>query len=411
MLRCRDCGAEVSEWAGRCPRCRGSLDGALPLAEPPPEPAVEVLPEPTPEPLPPDSSGWSQRRLVGVGAAITVAVVIVAVLAWRTGTHRPAPAVALPTASPSPSASALQVPLAFRRYTLVYGPTSYARDFRVIPLDGAPGRDLSAFMPSQMLQVGSTLAFVATGTAYSLSSPFREAPQAVAPADYLFPADSPATVGVARGLGPSPVTIEVVDAFGNSTGAVRIPDGYEPVAYLRIGYLLRQPSGGLLRTWRGQFLRTIGKAVQVLAVSGNTVAWTSSDGCDPQAFECPLHVTDAATGEDHVVPPPPGHAGFVINGAFSPDQRSLAAYVMASATSRGLQEQLAIINLGTMQAILIPKAIVHPYDAMLTLATWTPDGAQVIFCGGSGPTFAYQPGGAEVTPLEVPCSYSLMVFL
>src|SRR3981081_582490 len=95
-----------------------------------------------------------------------------------------------------------------------------------------------------------------------------------------------------------------------------------------------QVSRGRLRVWRpgvaggpGTFVRTIGVASAVVGWSDDKVAWLASAGCTSNG-ECPLHVTDAANGRDAVVPPPPGFAGYLPGGAFSPTSSQLfGAYV------------------------------------------------------------------------------------
>src|SRR5207247_5047355 len=98
--------------------------------------------------------------------------------------------------------------------------------------------------------------------------------------------------------------------------------------------LNEQSPRGRLRVWRpsaaggpGTFVRTIGTASAVLGSSGDKVAWLAAAGCTSSG-ECPLHLTDAATGIDATVDQPPGFEGTLPGGAFSPtSSQLLGAYV------------------------------------------------------------------------------------
>ncbi|HEU5117788.1 MAG TPA: hypothetical protein VFT74_14270, partial [Isosphaeraceae bacterium] len=108
---------------------------------------------------------------------------------------------------------------------------------------------------------------------------------------------------------------------------------------------------------------------------------------------------------------PPGHRGFLDEGALSDDGTLLAGFVSATDPSSGLARgQLVVIDLGTMTPTTVPGSVVRVGDPM-GIAVWTPDGAQVIFCGGgAGSMFAYHPGDPGPVQLNVPCSYNFVVF-
>jgi hypothetical protein len=113
---------------------------------------------------------------------------------------------------------------------------------------------------------------------------------------------------------------------------------------------------------------------------------------------------------DRVVSPPPGHDGFLDEGALSPDGKSLAVFVSAPAKPSAMRSQLALVNLATMAARTVAQTAVDVLEVR-GMAVWTPDGAQVLFCGGGqGPLLAYHPGDAAAIKLDLPCSISFTVF-
>src|SRR3981081_3579709 len=83
MLRCSQCGANASDWAARCPRCRASLEGAL-AAE---QPAPPIAPAPAPGMKPgPGLDPAVQRRRVQpkvVAAGLLGVVIVGAVVGAR----------------------------------------------------------------------------------------------------------------------------------------------------------------------------------------------------------------------------------------------------------------------------------------------------------------------------------------
>jgi hypothetical protein len=149
-------------------------------------------------------------------------------------------------------------------------------------------------------------------------------------------------------------------------------------------------------------------------IDGNSaaVAWQSMDGCNSDA-ECPLHITDMASGKDRVVAPLPGHAGFVGGGAFSPDGRLLAAFVSArtdtgqiGAVANVPEAQLVVIDDGG--SVATPSNAVVPVGEPAGAAVWSSD--HVFFGGTAGVIHAYAPGDTQAITLKIPSSYSFTIY-
>lgn len=61
--------------------------------------------------------------------------------------------------------------------------------------------------------------------------------------------------------------------------------------------------------------------------SGDQVAWLASAGYTSNG-KCPPRITDVSRGAGAFVAPPPGYAGYLTGGAFSPaGAQALAAFV------------------------------------------------------------------------------------
>jgi hypothetical protein len=431
VLRCTTCGASVSEWAARCPDCGTSAADAISIPVP-----MSRFPR---RPRPQGGGRWPRIslrvRVVAVGVLVGIGLLVG--MASHRNHHRPgeprasapppptpstsavapapppptpstsAVAPAPPTAPPSSSAVALA---ALRDYTLLYASQSGPR---LLALDGSQPSIVMPTGPGDLerpLRVAGGVVFVHQAIAYFLATPIHGPPRALIAADHLFPA-IPGQVGVQRGLGPEPVTVQFL-SIPPGTGAIsplwQLPAGYQAVAQSAGGILVDDMSGELrtLSLASGQLGPILGQAATVIDTHLDTVAWRASVGCD--SGECPLHITDATTGADRVVAPPPGHHGFFDGGAFSPDGTQLAAFVSAPPTTSPRSE-LVIID--------VASSIIHPVtNGEIQIgepggaAVWTPDATTVIFSGNNGPMLAYRPADTQVLVTNVPASYSFVVW-
>jgi hypothetical protein len=299
----------------------------------------------------------------------------------------------------------------FRHYTMLYtgqfGP-------RLVPLDGSAPSTLmprGPGDPERPLEVAGGVTFVHRGLAYFLATPVNAPPQGLVPADHLFPMLWPGLIGVQRGIGPESVSVQFVattPAVGANSPVWQLPAGYQPVAQDGGGILLDDSSGDL-RTWSidgGRLGPILGRAASVIDTHVDEVAWRASAGC--QGGECPLHITDAATGADRVVAPPRGFHGFLDGGAFSPDGVQLAAFVSAPPTT-GPHAELVVIDVGASSINQVGNGVVQIGEPV-GAAAWTPDATTVFFSGNNGPMRAYRPGDTRAFAMPVPASYSFAVW-
>ena len=301
---------------------------------------------------------------------------------------------------------------AMRRYTILSTDQSAPS---VVPLDGGPTSTLLPAGPpdpQRPVEVPGGVVFLRRGLAYFFATPGHGAPQPLGPADHLFGMLWPGLVGVQRGVGPAPVTVQFVTTpgIGGSNSPVwRLPAGYEALAQAGSGLLVRN-GDGQLRIWSldgGQLGPIIGQPRSVIDTRDDEVAWRASTECDNDG-ECPLHITDINTGVDHVVAPPASHGGFLDGGALSPDGRLLAAFV-AAPFAKHPQAELVIVDVGTSVIKHLANSVVDVGEPV-GAAVWTADATTVFFCGLNGQMHAYQPGDAGAVTLNVPASYSFVVW-
>jgi hypothetical protein len=158
-------------------------------------------------------------------------------------------------------------------------------------------------------------------------------------------------------------------------------------------------------------------ASAVVGWSDDKVAWLASAGCTSNG-ECPLHVTDVATGSEAVVPPPPGFAGYLPGGAFSPTASLLFGVFVYNPAQQEPAARLALVSFTAPAAgarprwtpVLVPQGDVGMTSKSAPLGVvWTPDGTHVLFSGSSGRIHDYRPGRTASSATEQPASASFTV--
>jgi hypothetical protein len=251
------------------------------------------------------------------------------------------------------------------------------------------------------------------GSAYFLAAPFQVGPRRFASADRLI-AGLSADVGLEHDPLGQPSSLEFVSPISptHGRGPFVLPPGYIAVAEVSHGILLFHPSDSDVAVWSpasGQVVMDVGRVHTLIDASAAEVAWQAQDGCNGES-ECPLHITDMGNGQDRVVAPIPGHAGFLGGGAFSPDGHWLAAFVSAGPDIQGRptvpEAQLVLINEG--------GSVTTPSNAILAVgepagsAAWLSD--HVFFGGTAGLIHAYAPGDTQAITLNIPTSYSFTVY-
>jgi hypothetical protein len=365
--------------------------------------------------------------IIGVAAVALVATLLVSNA--RKPTPRPTQVLGTQTQRPSLPAPAGTGVSALAGNTLVAADAG--TDIALAPFSGTR-RTLVGYpavgYPDIPVRSGHSVVFVKGGTAYVLTAPFADPPQAIGPADHLFPALTEGAVGVwqnaAAGGLPTVELLALPGAGTTGTAPAAIPFGLRPQAELPSGILVwdRQGSSGLLQVWQaaagsttGTFIRTLGIASAVVGWSGDRVAWLG--GSCTSNGECPLHITDAATGGDVTVAPPPGYAGYLPGGAFSPTNNQLLALYVYNPVQRVVAARLVLVSFtpGSGARPRWTPALVPQGDVAMTVdgpplsVVWTLDGAHVLFSGSYGRIHDYQPGNTASYPTDQPASTSFTV--
>ena len=377
--------------------------------------------------------------LVIIGVAVIG--LVVTLLASRNRKPSPSPPHVLGTQTqrPGPTATPAGEVSALLGYTLVAADAG--ADVAIAPFSGtrravagltAPG------YPEVPVRTGDSVVVVTAGTAYALTPPFTAAPVPIGRADHVFPALTAGGVGVWRAQAPlkapdnrtdvvAPTVAFVAIPGTRATGsaAVAIPRDLRPVAELPSGILVinEQSPPGRLRVWRpsadggsGTFVRTIGIASAVVGWSGDKVAWLAAAGCTSNG-ECPMHITDAATGVDTVVAPPPGFAAYLPGGAFSPANSQLLGVYVFNPVQQSAAARLVLVSFtaaagqrGRWTPVLVPQADVDwARNGPPLSIVWTPDGAHVLISGSAGKIHDYSLGSTTSAATEQPASASYTV--
>jgi hypothetical protein len=180
------------------------------------------------------------------------------------------------------------------------------------------------------------------------------------------------------------LTAQKVDLSGHPLGPpVTLPSGYQlPVDPLG---RFQQPSGKLLlqaRTnlkptadrytlWDPRSRTTTATFGSLIAVSAHQIAWTALSCTEAN---CPIHLTDPATGATITQPPPPGQMPTMI-GSYSPDGHHLALLVTAPADTSGSGAvEIGLLDEATHRLTVIPGTNL---DIIPTL-NWTADGRWLL---------------------------------
>jgi hypothetical protein len=184
----------------------------------------------------------------------------------------------------------------------------------------------------------------------------------------------------------------------------RPPDGNLPIAAVNQGLVFQEQTGLLVWDPRAGTVVDRLSGEFPLAWEGDLLAWCDH-GCEA------VHITDFGTGEDVVVPSPPGTSGFeALQGAFSPDGTTLAVALRLNAGSDA-DRQLGLIDVVTGSMTLVDNATV---DTGYVFIDWAPSGRSVFITGGQVAqrrVVEYRIGeaAAEVVHVEVGDFYGMAV--
>src|SRR5579859_4797990 len=291
-VRCARCRAVVSEWAARCPECGEPLDVGERAKEQPQRDQEEPA-----EPQPPATAPGRARSawpLIGVAAVVAFAV-----------------AVTVAVADPRPGQRAGGVPSQLRARLLFFADPDGTRIVRADGKVMQTFRQLAGQSARPVVTPDGLAVFVHDGEAYAVRTSAPWSVDRVGAADRLFPADG-GDVGLEVGPGSGGASfVEYAAADGTvpqpGTTRTQLTVPSTAVAKLPSGLLVESAAG--LQLLRGTTTATIGDG-EVVGVSYTTVAWLDHGRCQRNAINCPLHITDTASGTDRVIAPVPGFSGF-----------------------------------------------------------------------------------------------------
>jgi hypothetical protein len=365
--------------------------------------------------------------IIGFAAAALLLTVLVAQI--RKPGLQPTQVLGTQTHRPSPNVQATDVS-DLLGYSLIAGDAG--SEVAVVQFSGNR-RAVTGFVapgyPEVPVRSGHNVVVVMGRTAFVLTAPYTSPPLTIGPADHVFPALAENAIGIWRvGQDTARPTVQVAALPGSGASSSAIapfPPGLRPLAELTSGILVWDESspGGALRVWRpasdggtGTFTRSIGQASAVVGSSGDKVAWLAAAGCTSNG-ECPLHVTDAGTGADATVAPPPGFAGYLPGGAFSPVSDQLFGVFVFNPVQHTSAARLVLVSLAAANSnrprwtpVLVPQGDVPLVVKGPPLtAVWTPDGTHVLFSGDSGRIHDYRLGQTASYPTEQPASESFTV--
>lgn len=257
------------------------------------------------------------------------------------------------------------------------------------------------------------------GSNIRLVSP-NGAARTLAPGRFAFPAADAQSIYVVPDADGS--AVERWDLHGHKVGGPwRLPSGY--VLSSASGFAARAVVGGVivetaengtdhrLAIWTPSTnaLRVIGQnrwdVIDTYTAPGaatSTIAWIEP-GC---AFPgCAIALTDSATGATRTIAPPPGHTGFFIGGAFSPDGRLLAVFpstTPAPPSGRPVANpslDLAVIDVASGNVTAVRDSHLFMGEP-IGQAAWSPSGDWLFF-GVGDRILVHRSGTDDAVPLPM----------
>ena len=301
-----------------------------------------------------------------------------------------------------------------------------------------------------ILRAGNSLFVGEADGIYRLDRPRYRATK-IANGQIVFPATVPGQLFVASSICCSPAEhqgdyVHLITTTGKNLGGPwTVPSGYaltDPPRSTASGIVVAtviaapiSPSASLtasptLAIWNpmtgsiGHVLDLAASFIDTTTADGHTtVAWLRAlrGHCFYPAGDCQLVLTDLTTGLDRVIALPPGGLGFIGGGAFSPDGKTLAAFIhpdhILGPGLNGQVMKLVIIDVATGTVRPVPGSLAE-YGEPYGFATWSPDGRWMFFGGFSGGgqrrgkvlhhVGAYRIGTTRATELGLPQNYSVV---
>jgi WD40-like Beta Propeller Repeat len=182
----------------------------------------------------------------------------------------------------------------------------------------------------------------------------------------VFPSDIESRVWVVNGRGTASFA-EVDLTTGEAFGPTELPVGAFPMGPIDGGLVVQAPDG-LYAHRRGsdRFERIVNGPY--VASAGRFVAYQA---CDEQLL-CPVFVRDLANGSDIAIEAS-AEAGYVMDGALSPDGRWLA--VVRQDPSRAWR--ITVFEVGTGRSLPVTSGPAR--SSGFIQPTWTPDGEWLVW--------------------------------
>lgn len=151
----------------------------------------------------------------------------------------------------------------------------------------------------------------------------------------------------------------------------------------------------------------IGTVSAVVAVSDRAIATVA---CSGDGSDCHLAVVDPENRRSRLIAFPAGYRAFApVEGAFSPDGRTLAAFVISPGADGDSDVRAMLIDVATGRAQ--PAGPALPVAALSTQAAWSGDGRWLYFQVTGGPVLAQEVRKGEpygsVWPLRLTVSGQL----
>jgi hypothetical protein len=227
--------------------------------------------------------------------------------------------------------------------------------------------------------------FVFWGYATYAAADPEEALERIADDTWFFiPSAHPDRVWVTVLDPSSPETVRALKAVREITvdGQVTVPDvkppgGRWPQGAVTSGLLFYRDRGWSVSVWdprTGEDVSRLDLGGPLGPTHGDMIASCAAEPC------VELWLTDARTGQRRIAHAPQGKAFQLWEAAFSADGRQLAVPVNdASASPSESPADLALVDVGSLKARIVPGSTVFPY---YVFTAWSAEGDQVFITGG-----------------------------
>jgi hypothetical protein len=350
-----------------------------------------------------------------VGVVIALAV-LSAILISNTDGHHTRPPPTQGQGTPTTVAPLFDPRLGPR--TIVEADRGQLRAFR---FGGYHEYDMQANVPeypNRILSVSGAIVYASEGVAYAAFEGLRGRIDPLGPADRVVGGTNPGQVWLVRGQALRAETVQLACVGGCAyvlTPPIAVPKGYTPVAPVAGELVLMPglpPAGRPPVVWN-PFLKRITftfprPVTDVIDTHGNLVAWMYRDVSACQGMECSLHITDVNTGADRVVPPPPGHAGYIGGGAYSASGDFLAAFVSVTGDAQRAQPVIVHSADPYPTSVEVQTATI-PIGEAVGAAEWAPTDDVLFVAGLTGTMLACRPGNPAPISIGIPPSYTFAV--